>query len=323
MGYFSEADIDIRMPETDYGDGVKEINFFAAMAEIDSPIKVAESTPSEQKPIEQKPTEIKKEEVPVAEPKETPVEAAPKAPETAPKAPANTPAKEMSEDQKRKEHEEAEAKRKAEWEAKKKAKEDAELEAWKKATTLDNDELIAASIKRVGDATERLTRRNMKECVTERLQGLFREDVELAKQAMHPRKNMANCFRYINRKALEFIKQELKDNGIKPNNEVYGSDVPDELCYQWAKEYFFDMDAPEDKDENEEEFVPKPYVGNLYPNRPKRQRKRLKRNPKKRPKRNLNLLRKHLSLNPSKARDSLICSQCLEVTLRHDCIQRF
>ena len=283
MGYFSEADIDIRMPETDYGDGVKEINFFAAMAEIDSPIKVAESTPSEQKPIEQKPTEIKKEEVPVAEPKETPVEAAPKAPETAPKAPANTPAKEMSEDQKRKEHEEAEAKRKAEWEAKKKAKEDAELEAWKKATTLDNDELIAASIKRVGDATERLTRRNMKECVTERLQGLFREDVELAKQAMHPRKNMANCFRYINRKALEFIKQELKDNGIKPNNEVYGSDVPDELCYQWAKEYFFDMDAPEDKDENEEEFVPKPYVGKPVSKSTKKTEKTVEKKPEKTP----------------------------------------
>ena len=58
MGYFSEADIDIRMPETDDGDGVKEINFFAAMAEIDSPIKVAESTPSEQKHVEQKPKEI-------------------------------------------------------------------------------------------------------------------------------------------------------------------------------------------------------------------------------------------------------------------------
>ncbi len=283
MGYFSEADIDIRMPETDDGDGIKEINFFAAMAGIESPIKVAESTPSEQKPIEQKPKEIKKEEVPVAEPKEPPVETAPKAPETSPKTPANTPAKEMSEDQKRKEHEEAEAKRKAEWEAKKKAKEDAELEAWKKATALDNDELVAASTKRVGDATERLTRRNMKECVTERLQGLFREDVELAKQAMHPRKNMANCFRYINRKALEFVKQELKDNGIKPNNEVYGSDVPDELCYQWAKEYFFDMDAPEDKDENEEEFVPKPYVGKPVSKSTKKTEKTVEKKPEKTP----------------------------------------
>ena len=283
MGYFSEADIDIRMPEPDEGDGAKEINFFAAMAGIESPIKVAESTPSEQKPIDQKPKEIKKEEVPVAEPKEPPAEAVPKASEPSTKTPVAPTAKETSEDQKRKEHEEAEAKRKAEWEDKKKAKEDAENEAWKKATALDNDELVAASTKRVGDATERLTRRNMKECVTERLQGLFREDVELAKQAMHPRKNMANCFRYINRKALEFIKQELKDNGIKPNNEVYGSDVPDELCYQWAREYFFDMDAPEDKDENEEEFVPKPYVGKPVSKSTKKTEKKVEKKPEKTP----------------------------------------
>ena len=37
--------------------------------------------------------------------------------------------------------------------------------------------------------------------------------------------------------------------------------MPDDLCYQWAEEYFRDPDAEEDQ-EKEEKFVPKPYVGN-------------------------------------------------------------
>ena len=62
--------------------------------------------------------------------------------------------------------------------------------------------------------------------------------------------------------AREFVEQEMKDNDIKPEgvNGVYGSDVPDDLCYQWAEDYFRDPDAKEDQQE-EEEFVPKPYYG--------------------------------------------------------------
>ena len=56
------------------------------------------------------------------------------------------------------------------------------------------------------------------------------------------------------------LEQEMKDNDIKPENGVYGSDVPDGLCYQWAEEYFRDPDAKEDQQE-EEKFVPKPYSG--------------------------------------------------------------
>lgn len=166
-----------------------------------------------------------------------------------------------TEEQKRKAHEEAEAKRKAEWEAKKQAKEEAELFAWENALAMDDDALAVASSKRVGDDSERLTRHNMKQCVTEMIQAYCFEDIELARQVMHPRKNMVNCFRYVTRKAKEFVIQEMKDNDIKQTADGYGSDVPDDLCYQWAREYFFDMDAPEDKDPNEEKFVPKPYIG--------------------------------------------------------------
>ena len=41
---------------------------------------------------------------------------------------------------------------------------------------------------------------------------------------------------------------------------MIGSDVPDDVCYQWALDYFRDADAEEDK-EKDEKFVSKPYVG--------------------------------------------------------------
>lgn len=180
---------------------------------------------------------------------------------------------EDSEAKKRKAHEEAEAKRKAEWEAKRKAREEEELFAWESAVALDDDALIAASMKRIGDDAERLTRRNMKQCVTEFVQTLCLEDLDFARQVMHPRKTMVRCFRYINRKARAFAEQEMKDNNEKPVNGVYASDIPDDLCYQWAKEYFLDMDAEEDK-ENEEKFVPKPYSGKPVPKPKKKAEKK-------------------------------------------------
>ena len=165
-----------------------------------------------------------------------------------------------AEDEKRRAHEEAEAKRKAEWEQKQREKAEAEQAAWENAVSMGDDEVMMASMKRVGDDAERLTRRNMKQCVTEYIQTLCLEDVSFARNVMHPRKNMVNCFRYINRKALEFAKQEMEDNDVKPSAEGYGTDVPDGLCYQWAEEYFKDLNAKEDRGQ-EEKFVPRPYYG--------------------------------------------------------------
>ena len=176
-------------------------------------------------------------------------------------SPSNLKAdKKAEEDRKRQEHEQAEAKRKAEWEARQRAKEEAEQAAWENAVAMSDDEVMAASMKRVGDDSERLTRRNMKQCVTEYIQTLCLEDVAFARNVMHPRKNMVNCFRYIKRRALEFAKQEMEDNDVKPSAEGYGTDVPDGLCYQWAEDYFKDMNAKEDRGQ-EEKFVPKPYYG--------------------------------------------------------------
>ena len=98
---------------------------------------------------------------------------------------------------------------------------------------------------------------------------LFRsEDPAFARKTMHPRKSMIRCFQYISRKAWDYIQDELKANGIQPGpgQQGYGSDIPDDLCYQWAVDYFNDPDAKEDHEE-EEKFVPKPYRGST--SRPK------------------------------------------------------
>lgn len=185
------------------------------------------------------------------------------------------------EDEKRRAHEEAEAKRKAEWEQKKREKEEAEQAAWENAVAMDDNEVMMASMKRVGDDAERLTRRNMKQCVTEHIQTKCLDNAEFARQVMHPRKNMIRCFRYITRKAREFAEQEMKDNDEKPIAGAYGCDVPDDMCYLWAEEYFMDMDAEEDK-EKEEKFVPKPYTGKAVPKSKKKTEKK-KPAPKKDP----------------------------------------
>lgn len=167
-----------------------------------------------------------------------------------------------SEDEKRKRkaHEEAEAKRKAEWDAKQAAKKQAREEALRAIKDMSDSDVMSASTERVRKDVERLTRRNMKECVSEHLQNLCRKDPVFARKTMLPQKSMVHCFQYINRKAKDYIQQEMKNNDIQPENGVYGGDVPDGLCYQWAEDYFNDPDAQEDK-EKEEEFIPRPYVG--------------------------------------------------------------
>ena len=168
---------------------------------------------------------------------------------------------EQEEERKRAEHEASEAKRKAEWEAKQQEKKEAELREIYRLDCMSDEDAMVASMQRISKDTEKLTRRNMKDCVSEHIQTLCLEDAAFARLTMYPRKSMINCFRYINRKARGFVEQEMKDNDIKPENGIYGSDVPDDLCYQWAEDYFYDPDAPEDKPDKEEKFELRPYRG--------------------------------------------------------------
>ena len=166
-----------------------------------------------------------------------------------------------AEAEKRRRHEEAEAKRKAEWERQQAEKRTAEQAALAKIEQMSETELVKASMERMKKETERLTRRNLKECVSEYVQTLCLSDPAFARMVMHPRKSMAHCLQYINRKAREYLLAEMKDNGMEPQqNGIYGGDVPEDTCYDWAEEYYWDADAEEDE-VKEEPFVPKPYPG--------------------------------------------------------------
>lgn len=165
-------------------------------------------------------------------------------------------------DKRRQEHEAAEAARKADWEAKQLAKKQREQAALQELQAMSEQDLLKASMKRVCADTEKLTRRNMKDCVSEHIQTKCLEDLEFARMVMHPRKSMLHCFQHISHKAWDYVQDELKADGIQPgpDRQGYGADIPDGLCYQWAEEYFRDPDAKEDQ-EDEEEFIPRPYVG--------------------------------------------------------------
>ena len=75
--------------------------------------------------------------------------------------------------------------------------------------------------------TEKLTRRNMKECVAEHIQTMCIEDPGFARKVMHPRKSMIHCFQYINRKAWKYVQNEMKADGIRPGTgqQGYGCDT--------------------------------------------------------------------------------------------------
>lgn len=180
--------------------------------------------------------------------------------------------------EKRKAHEAAEAKRKAAWEAKQAAKKQAEEAVLQKLRDMNDEDVIAASTARISTEVERLTRRNMKECVSEHIQSLCKKDTAFARRTMHPRKSMIRCFKYINRMAKEYVKQEMADNDIKPDGGMYGTDVPDWLCFQWSVDYFNATDVLEDQ-EKEETFTPKPYAGTST--KPTKKAKKTEKKPKK------------------------------------------
>ena len=93
---------------------------------------------------------------------------------------------------------------------------------------MSDDEVVSASMQRVSGDVEKLTRRNMKECVSEYIQTKCLEDPAFARLAMHPKKTMVRCFQYINRKAWEYIQDELKASGIRPGRgeQAYSCDIP-------------------------------------------------------------------------------------------------
>lgn len=253
MGVYSELDI-----EQSYEDSPFEESTFAPAFTEATPAEAAVIPPAA-KPIEAPQQQVTTPPLsaPVQETGLTPAQSTDDA-----ASQAAEPAEDaVSDEDKKKAHEEAEAKRKAEFEARQAAKKAAEQEQLDKLETMSAEELLTASMQRVSADTEKLTRRNMMECVAEYIQTMCIEDPSFARKVMHPRKNMIRCYQYINRKAWEYVQDELKAKNITPSrNDPYASAIPDDVCYQWAVDYFNDPDAKEDHEE-EEKFVPKPYIG--------------------------------------------------------------
>ena len=64
------------------------------------------------------------------------------------------------------------------------------------------------------------------------------------------------CFNFITK---EYAEEQMKLTGETPDkNGVFGIDIPDDICYMWAKEYYSSTDIPEDH-EDEEKFEPRTY----------------------------------------------------------------
>ena len=168
------------------------------------------------------------------------------------------------------EYEAMEALHRKEWEKRQAEKKTAELAELDALRSLSNEDVISRSIRRVSEDTDRMIRRNMKECVSEYIQTLSLGDPDFARFTLHPRKTMRSCFRYIIKKAREYLETEgtldteepleAKGTGIRPAGRqaqaLYG-DVPDDLCYSWAEEYFRSSDIKEDQ-EQEDIYVPLP-----------------------------------------------------------------
>ena len=243
-----------------------------AFAEVPfEPVPFEENTPVQATTVQQVTT------VP-AEPVVTAVDS------TVAAAAADATADKADEAKKKAEHEAAEAKRKAEFDAKQAEKKRAFAEQLAKLNTMSDEEALNAAIQRTATDTEKLTRRNMKELVTEYIQTKCCEDPAFARLVMHPQKNMVRCFQYITRKAYEYIQDEIKANGIKLGTgaQGYGSDIPDDLCYHWSEEYFRTPGVKEDEDK-EEKFTPKPYKGSTASKTAKKPAKKEEHKPEPQP----------------------------------------
>lgn len=248
MGAYSELDIDHQYGDDPFADD--EGDDICVLPNDDA----GYAPQGEPEPAPVTPPQQPQGNAPEARPVEQPPAAPAQPADNADKAAADEAAK-------RKAHEEAEAKRKAEWQAEKKKKKEAEKLQIAQIDNMSNDEVTAKSLERVSIDTEKLTRRQMMECVMEHIQTLCLSDPDFARKVMHPRKNMIRCYQYINRKAWEYVQDELKARGITPTRtDPYASAIPDGVCYQWAVDYFNDPNAQEDK-EKEEKFVSKPYLG--------------------------------------------------------------
>lgn len=159
----------------------------------------------------------------------------------------------------RKKHEEKEAKRKQKWEqeqAQKKAELENELE---KIQQMSLDQAEKKAVEKLNTVIKHGLNAYMGSYVSEYLQFRCYEDADLVKKILHPQKNINNCIQYISEQAKKEIERSMKDGELEISSSgFYGDAVESITVFQWAEEYFNDLDCALDKSD-EEKFVPKPF----------------------------------------------------------------
>lgn len=110
---------------------------------------------------------------------------------------------EQTEAERKKAFEAEEAKRKAEFDAKKAARDEEIQIEWEMNTMLSTDELLKQAENNIATGVERITHRNMKESVAAYIIELSRKNENLSRNILHPKKSVANCFKYIPSRQIE------------------------------------------------------------------------------------------------------------------------
>jgi hypothetical protein len=113
--------------------------------------------------------------------------------------------------------------------------------------TISPETQIKNAIEKISNASEKITRRNMKIQVSEFIQVRCDSDPDFAALILNPKKNLVNCFKYINRMAMEWIKEDAKARGEELHGQI-GGDVPDDIIFDWSIEYFQKTGLPEDEE---------------------------------------------------------------------------
>jgi len=101
--------------------------------------------------------------------------------------------------------------------------------------------------------SERLTVKTMADYVLEHILSCCENDAVFAEKVSQPDKSFMDCIKYIKDWALEWLKEQQKlESSECANPTTVCGDVPNEICYKWAVDYYNSVPAPKP--------APKPYV---------------------------------------------------------------
>lgn len=179
-------------------------------------------------------------------------------------SPSPQASKEEQEKQHRAEHEAKEAARKTEFEEKKRRKKEEKERARHAVHIMSDADAMAAAVKMIEKEENRFKKEFdddfngvVEMAILQTLKAGCQCDADFARSILNPDKCLKNCFRYMGTQAYEMKKEAIRKQ-TRGGTQYAAFGFPPRLCYQWAMDYFKNLNAPEDK-EPEERFKPQPY----------------------------------------------------------------